>query len=76
MNLYRIRKEVGGYLQIEVIDQGRRSVVDRFCVAVRAKCAISGGTWAQDEIDSLKPDDVEAIAPGVTIDGEPFWGEG
>lgn len=82
---YRLQKESGGYLSVEVIGDSVEDVVERFAAFARAKCARSGGTWAEDEIETVRiaaerfgrnPEDLdsmfELISPRVMVDGEYF----
>lgn len=73
--MYRLYRDVRGYLSFEVIGLSKQDVLDRFAAAVRARCKISKGDWAEDEIERVKWSDIETLGPGVTIDGEPFFGD-
>jgi hypothetical protein len=52
--LFRLQKESGGYLSVEVIGESVDDVVKRFEAFARAKCKRSGGTWADDEIEAVR----------------------
>lgn len=76
MNLYQLKYEAAGYLDIEVIGTSPEDVLERFAEAVRAKCKISGGTWAEQAIEEVgwQSDKlISLIGPGVMIDFEPFY---
>lgn len=85
MSLYRLQYDAAGYLDFEVVGQSRDEVIRRFSAAARAWCKKSGGTWAEAAIEDVtsrqygstdreRPDLIETMGPGVTVDGEGFWG--
>lgn len=76
MNLYQLKYEAAGYLYFDVIGTSHEDVLERFTEAARAKCKISGGTWAEEAIEEVtwKLDKlISLIGPGVMIDYEPFY---
>lgn len=52
--LYRLKKESGGYLSVEVIGGRVEDVVSRFEAFAREKCKRSGGAWAEAEIEQVR----------------------
>lgn len=76
MALYRLRKESGGYLSVEIIGESVEDCVERFVEFARAKCKRSGGKWAEDEIEevTVSPERyVEEVTTGTWVDGELFF---
>ncbi|AXQ69911.1 hypothetical protein HOU03_gp357 [Caulobacter phage CcrSC] len=70
---HRLQITVRGYLMFEVFGSSPDDVMAQFAEAVRRKAKIGGWSdQAQHEIDSIKPEWIETISHGVTIDGEPF----
>lgn len=72
--MYRIRCEVSDYLSFEVIDQSRDGVLERFKAAVRARVSEERANEAIERVEHRPDQYLETLGPGVTIDGEPFYG--
>lgn len=72
MTLYRLKKDVSGYLSVEVFGPSKPDVIEQFAAWARAKCRRSGGTWAAKEVaEVISGDYIEEVVSGVTVDGEP-----
>lgn len=76
MSLFRLKCEVRGYLNFEVIAETPEDVMLKFGAAIYRKAQKAG--WnaeeAQAEIDRIKPEWIEEVTPGVWIDFEPDYG--
>ncbi|AXQ69352.1 hypothetical protein HOU02_gp373 [Caulobacter phage CcrBL9] len=70
---FRLQITVRDYLPFEVFGDSPEDVMTQFTDAVHRKAKIGGwSAHAQHEIDRIRPEWIEELRHGVTIEGEPF----